>query len=145
MIFFNNFLFISFLFILNSQTTLTSDVYFDKLELLNSSYVERYYNMSLFRIAKYNRTAYVANVQVEFFIPFDENIFVEVVFYYNRMNNQQYTKSMVRVPKSNLCTTMEKYAGILILESIGNVTNLPVPRKSGDKYCPQPPVGFISF
>lgn len=51
---------------------------FDRVELLNSSYLEGYYNISLYRVNKYNRTTFVLNCELELFCDWDDTLFVEI-------------------------------------------------------------------
>lgn len=105
-------------------TISTNEAQFDRTELLNSTYYEGIYNVSMFRIAKFNRTTYVLNVEFENFIDIDENYELEVKFYFNRLNNNQYNLSPMRIPRSSYCATMQKFQSIIMSEETKNTTNL---------------------
>lgn len=108
---------------------------FDRIELLNSTYFEGLYNVSEFRITKYNRTLYVLNAKVEFLNDVAKDHTMEVSFYYNRLNNNQYIKSMVNVPKDELCNIVDKHYKILFGSNAQEYTNLPQ-KKEGGKFGP---------
>lgn len=111
------------------------EVYFDRIELLNATYVPGLYNVSVFRVGKFNRTTYVFNADVETFIPVDDDFDVEVIFYYNRFNNNQYSRTPIRVPRTNLCKTVESFYTMMTTAEIRTSTNIP-PVKRGVKWCP---------
>lgn len=117
----------------NFGTILTDEVQFDRTELLNSTYYEGIYNVTLFRIAKFNRTTYVLNVEFENFVDIDQNYEVEVKFYFNRLNNNQYNLSPIRVPRSSFCAVAQKFHSMIITSATKNSTNLYNPDGSA---CP---------
>lgn len=120
-------------FVVNYQKVSSSQLVFDRVELINSSYVKNVYNISDFKINKFNRTTYVLNVDVEFLIDLDENIDIEVIFNYNRMKNNQYNRSPIRVPRDTICNVMGRFYDFLAAEVNKDNTNLPGP---GSKFCP---------
>lgn len=71
---------------------LQSELNFERIELLNSSYVEGLYNVSLLRISKYNRTTYALSFDGELLFDVTEDVKVKADFYHSRMNNNQYSK-----------------------------------------------------
>lgn len=73
-----------------SNKTYTASM--DTLELLTASYVPDYYNISVFRVAKYNRTTHVLNWDIELFIDLDESVSLEIQLYVSRLNNNQYQR-----------------------------------------------------
>lgn len=109
---------------------LYNELLYDRVEMLNSSYVEGRYNFSEYRISKFNRTTYVANANAEFYRDIEDQE-MEVVFHYNRLNNNQYTKSLINIKRNTICNIMDKYYKFLIDES--SDTNFPA---SGTKLCP---------
>lgn len=118
---------------------------FDQIVLVNSKNREGIYNLSSIRIAKFNRTTYVLNQMVEWFVDIDENVEMDLSFYFNRLNNNQYTKSLLRVPKDQLCSIFDKYYDIVLADAVkNNQTNFPV-KKPGQKYGPFPKVRCLSF
>lgn len=111
------------------------EIQFDRIELLNSSYVEGVYNVSEFRITKFNRTTYVFNTKIDFFIDIDRNIKVQVNFHHNRLNNNQYTKTPMAISKDLICNIADKYYQKFIMIQVKNVSNLPQ-IEAGQSVCP---------
>lgn len=134
-----SFPFIILFFTLNYQTIWMAEMYFDRIELLNESYVEGLYKVNEMRITKFNRTTYVLNGEAEFYYVTNDSVKVEMSFHYNRFNNNQYAKSLMRVPKDSLCKIVEKYYPIISMQRMNNVTNFPI-IEPGEKYCPLPKV-----
>lgn len=116
---------VAILLIFNYQYVNTFELIFDRIELLNSSYVEGYYNISLLRISKFNRTTYVLNSEFETMIDIMDNIEIEVGFYYNRFNNNQYNKSPARIAKDSVCVHAEKYYKKIVMDDVKDNSNLP--------------------
>lgn len=133
--FYSVFKLIIFLFFSLKLFARADEVHFDRIELRNASYNPELHNITLIRIAKFNRTAYVLNVNGDIFRDVDEEFFVEVAFFHNRFNNNQYTRSPIRVPKTNLCECVEKYYTVLMTEEMKTKTNFPEV-KPNEKWCP---------
>lgn len=108
---------------------------YDGVYLLNSSHVPDYYNISQFRIAKFNRTAYGLNFNSELFTDIDEDYQVSTSFHYNRLNNQQYYKTIIRIPKVEFCRLMDKTYTTFLMKGLKDHSNLPI-IKSPQKLCP---------
>lgn len=119
-------------FIKNSQSIVKNEVQFDRIESLNSSYIEGVYNLTLLRISKFNRTAYVLNGEIETFVDVDENVELESSFYYNRFNNNQYNKSPIRLTRISITKAIEKFYDIIITDSLRSKTNLPLQKVNGE-------------
>lgn len=66
---------------LNFKTVYSADISFDRIEILNETYLEGMYNVSLFRITKLNHTVYVFNAEMESFVDMDQFHSVEINFY----------------------------------------------------------------
>lgn len=117
------------------------EIRYDRVELLNSTFIEGIYNISTFRISKFNHTAHVLNVNFELFINLDRNFFLEVYFHHNRLNNNQYTRSLLQVPNTNACFLLDKFWNVGFGHLTRNDTNLPEmePRKG---ICPIEKVRF---
>lgn len=124
-----------YLVIINCQGVFPTEIQMDRIELLNETYVDGYYNLSEFRITKFNRTAYVLNAQVELFVDINTNIKVEVSFHYNRLNNNQYTKSPMGIPKGYLCSVAEKFYRKSLMVALKDCSNLPQ-RQPNEPICP---------
>lgn len=118
-----------------SKSGVTVEIQFDRIELLNSSYVEGVYNVSEFRITKFNRTTYVFNAKVDFFIDIDRNMKIQVNFHHNRLNNNQYTKTPMAISKDIICNIADKYYKKFIMVQVKNVSNLPQ-YEAGQSICP---------
>lgn len=119
----------------------SNEIQMDRMVFLNSTYVEGYYNITLFRIAKHNHTSYSINFEGETFKDIDHEFDFEGQFYYNRLSNNQYTRSIIRIAKQNLCDRMGFYYPMFI-ESLKNYSNLPQ-YKQPTKLCPLKKVSSI--
>lgn len=115
------------------KSVFTMELMYDRIELLNDPYLEGIYNFSEFRITKFNRTAYVFNSNFEFLMDFNDDFEIEVEFYYNRFNNNQYTKSLVNLKRTTICKAVEKHRNTMFSESNKEKTNYL--RRDKD-YCP---------
>lgn len=127
-------------FILNPEIVSSNEMVFDQLKFLNSTYLKDVYNISTFRIAKFNRTLYVMNVELEWFVDVDANFEVEVSFYFNRLNNNQYSKTILRLKRANGCDLMNKYYDSLIANELKGHTNIPT--NPGELRCPLKKVNY---
>lgn len=67
--------------------------------MVTSSYSAGFYNISLFRISKINRTAFGLNVNAEIHIDFDEKVLLAVDAYYKRSQSLEYSKSPYEMAK----------------------------------------------
>lgn len=81
---------------------------------------------------------------VESFVDIDGDFEMETNFYFNRLNNNQYTKTLIRVPKDTICNVVEKYIGVLRMETNQNYTNWPRVRPL-QKWCPVRKVNGCEF
>lgn len=111
------------------------EINFDRIELVNSSYLEGYYNISTLRIGKFNRTTYAFSAEFETFFEFNEKVFVEVEAYYNRLNNNQYQLSLFRVKKQSFCKFFELFYKNYTMSDFKNISNLPQ-YAPNEKVCP---------
>lgn len=119
--------------VLISNICTMNEMQFDRVELVNSTYYENHFNVTKFRIAKFNRTTYTLNLEMETFTDVDDTHEVDVSFYYNRLNNNQYSKSPMRVPRSTYCSAMGKFRPIIMAAASRNNTNL---FNSDESSCP---------
>lgn len=132
-----------FLWILNSLSSLDikNELVLDRVELINATYLEGLYNISEMRIGKFNRTTYVLNFNLETFIEMNQkDSEFETTFYFNRMNNNQYSKTLIHVRKSSLCSTMDKFRTLLFPDAMRTHSNLPVFNGPNASFCPMPKV-----
>lgn len=125
------------------ESGVSVEIQFDRIELLNSSYIEGAYNVSEFRITKFNRTTYVFNTKAELFIDIDRNMKVQVNFHHNRFNNNQYTKTPMAISKDLICKIADKYYEKFIMIQVKNVSNFPQ-IEAGQSFCPVQKV-FIKY
>lgn len=107
----------------------------DQLKLCNGSSVEGYYKSKEARIAKFNRSTYVWNFDIEYFTDFDETFTMQADFYHSVFNNNQYTKSPFRIPKMNFCDFWKKYYVDKVMEELNGKSNFPL-YKPNDPTCP---------
>lgn len=101
------------------------EIEFDRVEILNKTYVDGFYNVSTLRVQKFNRTKHVVNLNAELLMDIDETIFMEINFYYNRLNNNQYSKTPARLPKTALCKVFDTYYRDLYMENFKEASNFP--------------------
>lgn len=111
-----------------------NEIQFDRAEL-DPMYIENFYNASIFRVSKFNRTTYGFNAEGDLYADVDENVEIEVSFYYNRFNNNQYSKTPIHVPRSNICAVAEKYYREFAMEELKNKSNFPQ-YEPPEKFCP---------
>lgn len=119
--------------VLNSVQSI--EVIFDRIEMLNSSYVEGYYNISLLRVTKFNRTTFVLNAEFELFVDVTDKFMVEADFHYNRFNNNQYNKLPGNVKKDTICKHAEKYYKKMIMADVEHKSNFPQYAEN-EQVCP---------
>lgn len=108
-----------------SISVLSDEIIFDRVEIINASFVEGLYNISLFEITKYNRTTYVFNSKMDLLVDSDQDTKIRVNFYYNRMNNNQYSKTLMRIPNTPCCTSIQRASATLNIDSMDKYTNFP--------------------
>lgn len=111
----------------------TNEVQFDRVEV-TPSFVEGFFKIHEIRVTKFNRTTYVMNIDIDIFIDIDKDYTAEATFHYNRLNNNQYNKSPISVPKSDLCKIGDKYYPTFVMEQVRNGSNLPQ-YKAPDTFC----------
>lgn len=142
MIVFSSFLTICLL-IFQCENVSATEIQLDRVELLNQTYMEGFYNLSEFRVTKFNRTSYVWNAEVEMFSDIDDKLKLEVTFHHNRLNNNQYNKSPMQISKDTLCNIAEKYYRKFIMNDIKDISNFPQ-LKAGEPVCPIVKVCILS-
>lgn len=113
----------------------------DQVKLLNSSYVPGYYNVTTFRVAKYNRTTFVFNFYGEILTDIDDAVFFQAELYYSRLNNNQYYLTPGRIPKMTYYTFLNKFYRNVLMEGLKNTSNLPQ-LKPNENGCPQKKVSY---
>lgn len=123
---------IIFIIILNFQTVFSSEVIFDRVELINGTYVEGIYNASLCKVRKINRFTYAINLDLIQLMDFDEKVEAAVVFYYNQYNNNEYNLSPIRIKRRKLCDMWKHYSKLVITPKNKYTTNMGDP----NVFCP---------
>lgn len=124
-----------FLLIFQSENVLTTEIILDRIELVNTTYLEGFYNMSELRISRINRTTYVLNAQIITYFVLDQNWEIEVSFFRNRFNNNQYYKMPFRFPRTSACQVLDQYYVKYLQPGLKGITNLPQ-FKEGEHFCP---------
>lgn len=131
----------SFLYFFVCDGAQTYTLTMDQFHLRNGSTVEGYYNAKELRIAKFNRSAFVWNMEVEYFVDFDELSSLKVDIYTSRLNNNQYVKSPFRIPKTNFCEFWKKFYVGMAMKSMEDKSNFPQ-YGPNDAQCPFKKVWF---
>lgn len=75
---------------------------------------------------------------LNFFVTLDDSYDMEVNFYFNRLNNNQYEKSFISIKRDSIYN-MDKHRNILFTKKNENSTNWITPGKS---FCPLEKVLF---
>lgn len=122
---------IPFIIILNFQTVF-SEVIFDRIELINGTYVDGIYNATLCKVRKINRITYAINLDLIQLMDFDKNADAAVVFYYNQFNNSEYNLSPIQVKRRKLCDIWKHYNKLVITPKNKYTTNIGDP----NVFCP---------
>lgn len=131
---------------------ISSRVYTVQIEaakLLNSSYLEGYYNVSRLSVSKFNRSIIVVNFEIEFLTDFNEDYVFDIAFYTKRRAGMNWSKNLYYWPKLPLCYLLKE----LDLFTMEGYNNTNFPRYDKDvKQCVLPNVNrsfsetkFISF
>lgn len=114
-----------YILILNYQVVfMVVDLHFDRIEMLNETYLEEVFNFSQLRVSKFNRTVHIVNGDFESFVDLDRRFSVEAAFYFNRFNNMQYYKTPMRLVKTKMCEVYEKFGSEVERAVQKNFTNL---------------------
>lgn len=111
------------------------DVQFDNVQLVNSSYLENYFNFSLLRVSRFNRTTHVLNWEEEILTDLDEEHTGEIRLYYNRLNNNQYTLSLAKLPNIPICAMFDRYYRWWWMHQVKDYTNIPQ-LQANESFCP---------
>lgn len=123
-----------FLPIFQCENVFTTKIELDRFEILNSTYVDGFFNISEILIKRINRTTYVLNFESTTFKDIDNRMEFEVSFHRNRLNNNQYNKMPFGLSKRSACLTLQQHYNIIHqeLKDISNFAQL----KEGDDICP---------
>lgn len=101
-------------------------------ELLNGSHPV---NVTKMRVNKFNRTAPVYNIEFDLLIDADNDFEAESNYYYNRLNNNQYRKTLFRLPKGNMCFLLDRYYREVMNQKLRGHSNFPE-REIHQRVCP---------
>lgn len=120
--------------VISLNAVISYELLFDRVEI-EKPYIEGFYNVSMVRVAKFNRTTYVLNGEAETFIDVDEKFEIECSFAYSRLNNNQYSTLPLKLRRTKICDFLEKYKIVLGTYDLKEKTNIPLP-KPDEKACP---------
>lgn len=84
-----NLIFVSFSLVLSQWIIfIDAEVVLENVESLNGTGVEGYYLLKTLRIAKFNRSSYALNIDLEFFVDLDNNY--QVKYFEANIPSQQH-------------------------------------------------------
>lgn len=133
-----------FILIFQSENVLTTEIQIDRIEFVNTTFMEGIYNVSELRISRINRTTYALSAELTFYVDFDKNWVYEISFFRNRFNNNQYYKMPFGLSKRTVCETFEPIYQKHVQAVIKDISNLPQ-LKEGEHICPLKRYAFHSF
>lgn len=122
----------------------TNEIVPERVEILNSNYVEGRYNFSRYRITRFNRTTYIFETEFLLMVDIDKNYDFEMIYHFNRLSNNQYSKTPFQLPKMKLCDFLEHYYKRYMMKEITTISNFPQ-IKSNESVCPFQKVYFKLF
>lgn len=128
-------LILSVFLILQSENVMTTEIQIDRIEFVNTTYMEGIYNISELRISRINRTTYAVSVEITSYVDLDKNWEYEISFFRNRFNNNQYYKMPLGLSKRSLCGTFEPVYEKKVQAVIKDISNFPQ-LKEGEEICP---------
>lgn len=89
-------------------TKIRLDLEMDRIEMMKELYHEGLLNVSQFRVTKFRRTTAVINLNSDVYINVNEDWEMDVFFYFNRSNNNQYTKHPARIFRDIVCNIIDQ-------------------------------------
>lgn len=122
------------IFTVNVKFSEANEMQFERIQL-KPMYLREIYNASVFRVAKFNQTAYAVNARFQLYTAIDHNFQAEVDLYQKRPNNNQYTKSALRLPRGPLCNSLDNYYPQYGMKEMKGRSNLPQ-YEPPTKFCP---------
>lgn len=109
----------------------------DEVNMLNSSYVEGYYNFSKFAVTKFNRSTFVMNIEFELLTDlYDGDYSFDSVYYMKKRPGLSWSKNLYYWPKQSPCMGIGTFRQFARKDF--NDTNVPLYEK--DKKCLIPKV-----
>lgn len=119
---------------LNCKSIEAVECQFDRVEI-HPNFIDGIFNTSSFRIHKFNHTAYVFSGDGTFHVDIDANFEVEVNFFYNRLNNNQYTRTALHIPRGSFCGMVDRYYPQYAMKIMKDCSNMPQ-YTAPTKFCP---------
>lgn len=110
------------LHVINSKSLYT--IQFDEVELLNSSYLESFYNFSKLSVTKFNRSTFVLNLEAELLTDLNEDFLMDVAIYLKRKPGSSWSKNLYFYPNYYFCDAMKKYRHYT-MKDFKNFSNFP--------------------
>lgn len=126
-------------FILTSINSKIFTIQFDEVKLLNSTYLEGYYNISNLIVTKFNRSTFVFNADFELLMDSTEDFIMDITFYSKRRAGMNWSKSSYYFPKRSPCERLELFKSYRM--NGYNGSNMQ-PRQEDDGHCVFPKVCF---
>lgn len=132
------------------HSVFVNEIHLERIEILNSTYSQGVYNFAQIRIDRINHKLYNLQSDVEILIDVDKSWEIESHFYYNRFNNYNYIKTPIQIPRTSLCSSLERFKPWITFDETKNVTNFPKPQ-FGTRICPikavtkTPPYNIIFY
>lgn len=133
----------TFILVLTVCEIFSIDFQFERIVMLNATYVEGRYNISMLRILRMNRTTYALSVDFKICRDLGEDYSLEVLFY-NRFNNNQYYRTPASISKRNLCDAANRYYQEFVGDPLKNFSNFKQ-FKTGESACPFPKFSFAQI
>lgn len=117
------------------QMSESVDVILDQMNVLNTTYMPGYYNISELRVTKFSRNEYGVNANFELFVDFDEDIYLEIQLYMKRVMGHEYAKSPLGFQRKPFPEAFQKYYMVQkkIIDGMQGYSNIP-PLTKGERY-----------
>lgn len=96
-----------------------------QMQLLNSSYLPNYYNLTKLTIEKYNESVSNFNFEGEVFIDLDESVYLRVDMYHSKPNSTEFDQWSFHLPNMTICTYNSLYYKHFMMEDLKNNSNFP--------------------
>lgn len=112
--------------IINSKRYYTIQI--DEANLLNSTYLEGFYNFSRLTVTKFNRSLFVLNVDIEILEDWTEDYFFDITFYSKKRAGLSWSKGPYQWPKTRACDGLRLFKRFIPNDY--NNTNIPLPEEN---------------
>lgn len=127
----------------NNVLVCKTEIIPEQAELVTPSFVKDHYNVSSYRITRFNRTTYVIETLFEIMVDVTNEYNFESSLHYSRVKNSQYTKIPLHIPKIPMCEYLEKYLKDNLMKDKLSRPNNPE-YKIAESLCPLEKVFFFS-